>query len=159
LSVHASISAADQAIVGTSTANFTNGTERPIGLAVAYAAGPLRFAVGYDRNALDLKTKGLYGAFNMGVAELMFQWENGDVSPSADVSLWSIGAKVPLGAATLKAGYRNSSDLEQKKFGLGLDYALSKRTTVYTDVAKQSGDGYSSTAKKAQFDVGVWHRF
>ena len=159
LAVHASISAADQQIAGTPTTNFTNGTERPVGIAVAYAAGPIRAAVAYDRNAVDLKTKGVYGAFNAGFAEFMFQWENSDATPSTDVSVWSIGAKAPLGAATLKAGYRNSSDLEAKKVAFGVDYALSKRTTVYTDVAKSSGDGLSSNAKKAQFDVGVWHRF
>lgn len=172
LSVHASISAADQAIAGSSTANFTNGTERQLGLAVSYAAGPLRAAVGYDKNAVDGKTVGVYGGFNAGVADLMFQWEKGDctlgvssgnaacnLGTADDVSIWSIGARIPMGAAVIKAGYRSSSDLEQKKLGLGVDYSLSKRTIVYTDVAKQSGDGYSTNAKKAQFDVGVWHKF
>jgi predicted porin len=156
LQVHASIAAADQNISGSSTANFTNGTERPVGLAVGYNAGPLRFALAYDRNAVDLKTKGIYGGYNLGVADLMFQWEKLE-----DVKAWSIGTRVPLGAAVLKAGYRNVSlgSADQKKFGLGLDYSLSKRTIVYTDVGKQSGDGFSSDAKKAQFDVGVWHKF
>ncbi len=155
LQVHANIAAGDQ----NASAAWTSGAERPVGLGAIYAAGPLRFAIAYDRNANDLKTKGIYGGYNLGAANLMFQWENGDISPSADQSIWSIGARVPMGAATFKAGYRNNSDAEQKKFGLGLDYNLSKRTIVYTDVAKQSGDGYSTAAKKAQFDVGVWHRF
>ena len=140
-----------------------------------YAGGPIRVALAYDRNAIDGKTKGVYGAYNFGFADLMFQWENGDctISPTVastgnaacaagnatDVSIWSVGARVPVGAATIKVGYRNSSDLEQKKFAAGLDYSLSKRTIVYTDVAKQSGDGFSSPAKKAQFDVGIWHKF
>jgi predicted porin len=155
LQVHANIAAGDQ----NGSSAWVAGSERPVGLGARYAAGPLTFAIAYDRNANDLKTKGVYGAYNFGVANVMFQWENGDVSPSADQSIWSIGARVPMGAATFKAGYRNNSDAEQKKLGLGLDYNLSKRTIVYTDVAKQSGDGYSTAAKKAQFDVGVWHRF
>lgn len=155
LQIHANIAAGDQ----NASSTWTPGNERPVGLGARYAAGPLTFAIAYDRNANDLKTKGIYGAYNFGAANVMFQWENGDVSPTADQSIWSIGARVPMGAATFKAGYRNNSDAEQKKFGLGLDYNLSKRTIVYTDVAKQSGDGYSTAAKKAQFDVGVWHRF
>lgn len=161
LTVHANIAAGDQQIVsGTgATATLGSGTERPVGLGVNWAAGPVRVALAYDRNARDEKTKGLYGSFNAGFATFMAQWENGDVSPTTDVSVWSIGARVPMGAAVLKAGYRNNSDLEQKKLGVGVDYNLSKRTIVYADVAKQSGDGYSSTAKKAQFDVGIWHKF
>jgi GBP family porin len=171
LTVHANIAAADQN-GPVSGATMTNGTERPVGFGAQYAAGPVRLAAAYDRNAVDGKTKGVYGSFNAGFATFMAQWENGDctitvsggdaacgVGTATDVSVWSIGTRVPFGAATLKAGYRNSSDLEQKKIGVGLDYNLSKRTIVYTDVAKQSGDGYSSLSKKARFDVGVWHRF
>jgi predicted porin len=159
LTAHAHIAAADN-----NGAGETMGTERPVGLGVNFAAGPVRVAAAYDRNGRDHKTKGIYGSFNAGFATFMAQWENGDTGPvgdpdATDESLWSIGAKVPMGAATIKAGYRNNSDAEQKKFGLGLDYSLSKRTIVYTDVAKQSGDGYNSDQKKAQFDVGIWHKF
>jgi predicted porin len=158
LTVHANIAAADQngAVVGST---MTNGAERPIGFGAYYAAGPLRVAAAYDRNAVDQKTVGVYGSYNAGFATFMAQWENGDVSPTTDVSIMSIGARVPMGAATVKLGYRNNSDLNQKKMGAGLDYSLSKRTIVYTDVAKQSGSGFSATAKKAMFDVGVWHKF
>lgn len=170
LQLHANIAAADQ----NGSSAWAAGAERPMGLGVIYAAGPLRFAVAYDRNAADGKTKGIYGGYDFGAANVMFQWENGDCGPLAtvagtnwscgagtttDVSVWSIGARVPMGAATFKVGYRSNSDLEQKKLAGGLDYALSKRTIVYTDVAKQSGDGFSSVAKKVQFDVGIWHRF
>lgn len=157
LQVHANIAAGDQNVLTGTT--LTSGSERPVGLGAIYAAGPLRVALAYDRNALDQKTKGVYAGYDFGAFNLMGQWENGDISATTDVTVWSIGARVPFGAATLKAGYRNNSDLEQKKVGLGLDYALSKRTIVYTDVAKQSGDGFSTLAKKAQFDVGIWHKF
>lgn len=161
LQVHANIAAGDQNVVsGTgAAATLVSGSERPVGLGVIYAGGPLRVALAYDRNAIDQKTKGVYGAYKFGFAELMFQWENGDVAGNTDQTVYSIGARVPLGASTIKVGYRNNSDLEQKKIAAGLDYSLSKRTIVYTDVAKQSGDGFSSLAKKAQFDVGIWHRF
>jgi predicted porin len=155
LSARAMIAAADQ----NASATLANGTERPIGFGINYAAGPLRVALGYDRNALDRKTTGLYGSFNAGFATFMAQYEKGDVSATADVKRWSVGTRVPLGAATLKAGYTNWSDEETKKIGLGLDYALSKRTNLYTDMGKLSGDGQTDTAKKTRFDFGIFHRF
>jgi predicted porin len=160
LQVHANIAAGDNNL----NAAGAGAPERPVGLGVIYAAGPVRVAAAYDRNGIDQKTKGIYGSFATGFATFMAQWESGDTGPvtdpdATDTSVWSIGARVPFGAATLKAGYRHNSDLEQKKVGLGLDYSLSKRTIVYADVAKQSGDGFSDPAKKTQFDVGVWHKF
>ncbi len=159
LQVHANISAADQQLAGSSTANFTNGAERPIGLGAIYAAGPIRFVVAYDKNTNDRKTTGIYGAYNFGIAEVMAQYEKGDITATTDQTVYSVGLKAPVGAATLKAGYRSNSDAKQKKLGAGVDYNLSKRTVVYTDVAKLSGDGHTTAEKKARFDVGLWHKF
>jgi predicted porin len=167
LTLHANIAAGD---------NNRTGVERPVGLGVNYAAGPLRVALAYDRNGNDHVTTGLYGSFNAGFATFMAQYEKGDCSGAAlsgglvtcvsttaveagDAKRWSLGARVPMGAATFKAGYLNASDEEWKKIGIGLDYNLSKRTIVYTDAAKISGDGATSDAKKARFDVGIWHKF
>jgi predicted porin len=171
LTGHAMIAAADR----NSEVSSTGGSERPVGFALDYAAGPIRIAAAYDRNADDLKTKGVYGSFNAGFAMFMAQWENGDLYTSAarplsDASRWSIGTKIPFGAATLKAGYTKWSDEDVKKFGIGLDYALSKRTTLYTDIGKFSGDGYADRIggngsflnddnRKTRFAVGVFHRF
>jgi len=162
LQLHADVAAADN----NANANLpgASGTERPIGIGAQYAAGPLRFAVAYDRGATDLKTTGIYGGYDFGVANVMFQLEKGELSSTVDQKRMSIGARIPFGAATLKAGVAKWSndggpDFEPKKFALGLDYALSKRTVVYTDVAKASGDGLTSLQEKVTFDVGIWHKF
>lgn len=172
LQVHANIAAGDANV----SSGAAEGTERPVGLGVIYAAGPLRAAVAYDRNGFDGKTMGIYGSFDAGFATFMGQYEKSDCSGATvsggvvtcvmtspadlgDAKRWSLGARVPMGAATLKAGYLRASDEEWKKLGLGLDYNLSKRTIVYTDVAKISGDGATDDAKKTRFDVGIWHKF
>jgi predicted porin len=165
LSLHAMIAAADN----NSELAVPFGSERPTGLGVNYAAGPIRVSAAYDRNADDKKTKGIYGMYNAGFANFMFQWEKGDTysTVTTDVARWSIGTKVPFGAATLKAGYTKWSDEDIKKFGIGLDYSLSKRTTLYTDLGKLSGDGKAGTpggtlnddARKTRFDVGINHKF
>lgn len=165
LSLHAMIAAADQ----NSELAVPFGSERPIGFGLNYAAGPFRAALAYDRNADDKKTWGVYGSFNAGFATFMGQYEKGDIYSLApdSVKRWSLGAKVPFGAAALKVGYTKWSDEDYKKFGIGLDYSLSKRTTLYTDVGKVSGDGKLGTPagllnddrRKAQFDVGINHKF
>jgi predicted porin len=165
--VHVAAAAGDQQVFTPASVNgagafvpgaYSSGAERPIGLALGYYGGPVRVGFAYDKNAADRKTLGLYGSFNAGFATFMGQFEKGDVAADS-VKRFSIGAKVPLGAVTLKAGFTKWSDEEVKKLGVGLQYDLSKRTNVYTNVGKLSGDGASSTAKKAAFDVGVTHAF
>ncbi len=171
LQVHAMIAASDQngQAGSTGAALPPTGSERPIGFGVDYSAGPLRVAAAYDRNADDKKTVGLYGSFNFGAAQLLGQWEKGDtyLASIPDVSRWSLGVKVPLGAAVLKAGYTKWSDEDIKKFGFGGDYFLSKRTNLYSNVAKLSGSGRAGTPggalsdanRKARFELGLQHRF
>ena len=164
--VHAAIAAGDQQVFGVAPGSpvgtapsYRTSAERPIGIAGGYYAGPIRVGLAYDKNGADLKTIGLYGSFNAGFATILGQVEKGDISTSTDVLRWSLGAKVPLGAVTLKAGFTKWSDENIKKFGLGAQYDLSKRTNIYTDVGKLSGNGVSSAARKATFDLGVTHAF
>jgi predicted porin len=166
LALHASISAADQ---NSELSALGGGSERPVGLGLDYSAGPLRVAAAYDRNADDKKTKGVYGSFNFGFASLMAQYEKGDIylaSPS-DVGRWSVGLKGTAGQWVWKAGYTKWSDEDVKKFAFGGEYVLSKRTNLYADVGKLSGDGLAGTPagalsdanRKTFFDLGIVHRF
>jgi predicted porin len=167
LTFQAAIAAGDQQIAsvptgspaGTRPTVLGNGTERPTGFNIGYAAGPLRLGVAWDQNTLDRNTVGVYGGFNAGFANFMFQYEKGDLTAATEVDRWSVSAKVPMGALTFKIGYLNQSDENTKKVGAGLQYDLSKRTFLYSNVGKLSGSAPSSTAKKAMFDVGVNHAF
>lgn len=167
LFVHAAIAAGEGQINGECSGCGVGATsERPTGLAVGYAGGPLRLVLAWDKNGVDEKTIGLYGGFNAGFANFMAQYEKGDKGAS-EPDRWSISAKVPMGAITWKAGYTRWSDEDASKFGLGLQYDLSKRTNLYTTVGKFSGDGTvlgaTPTArdnnKKTKFDIGVTHAF
>jgi predicted porin len=160
LQVHAAIAAAEGQFRGEcGNCSTLLNKERPMGLGVRYDAGPLSAAIAFDKNTADLDTLGLYAKYNFGVATAFFQYEKGDTSATVDVARWNLAATMPFGAAVAKVGYTSWSDENIKKLGLGLDYNLSKRTTLYTDFGKISGSGASTAAKKAQFDVGVWHRF
>jgi predicted porin len=64
---------------------------------------------------------------------------------------WFISAKVPLGKAALKATYGRSDDklssnADVSKFGLGVDYAVSKRTSFFMDYGKVKNDSGSGVA-------------
>lgn len=151
LQVHAAVAAAEGQ-------KPTPSLERPIGVGVSFNSGPISAAVAYDRNDQDLDTVGVYASYDLGMAKLMGQFEKSDTSATATEKRASLGAAVPLGAATLKASFGKRSG-DRRKLGAGLDYNLSKRTLVYTDVAKSSGDGYTDLERKVRFDVGIFHKF
>lgn len=153
LTLHAAIAAGDNQTPVASA-------ERPLGFGAKFDAGAFSAALAWDRTASDLKTYGVYGKYDFGRFALMGQFESGEkVTDGDDFDRWSISGKLPIGAATLKAGYTDYKDEDQSKFGIGVDYALSKRTALYSDIGKQRGDGFTDVQKKARFDVGVWHKF
>jgi predicted porin len=190
LKVEAAIAAGENQLQGETANNFGqvagpapstgNFGQRPVGFSVRYAAGPLNVGLAYDRNYKDIKTTGFYGAYDLGVAKLMFQFEKGDSNNAAgtfteNVKNFSIGATVPLGPVLIRTGYvRVNSDkntcasaisttgtqaCDGGKFGFGGDYNLSKRTNLYATVGKTTGDRFTAAQKKAAFDLGVTHRF
>jgi predicted porin len=176
LSVHVAIAAGEGQLQGETRNAFGSvaprgalgDQERPIGLSVRYAAGPINVGLAYDKNFADIKTIGAYASFDFGFMKLMGQFEKGDSSNLGGTLLenqknYSIGVRAPLGPVTILAGYlRSDSDLDNRdasKFGLGAEYSLSKRTNLYTNVGKSSGDRLSTAAKKTAFDVGITHRF
>ena len=156
---HAAIAA------GEGQLNSGANSERPLGFAVGYAAGPLSVSFAYDKNASDRKSTGLYGKYNFGVMTLMGQYENSDTSATADRKDMSISVVAPFGPGRVMAGYLRSTPsvgASFSKVGVGGEYNLSKRTLIYSDIGKRSGGTASvanSSANKAQFDLGVRHAF
>ena len=160
LFVHASVSAGEGQLA--SGAN----SERPIGFAVGYAAGPLSATFAYDKNPTDEKTVGLYGKYNFGFMTLMGQYEKGDATHTLPLvpstKGYSISASIPVGAGRFLAGVAHISPNGQSsnnKYSFGGEYNLSKRTLLYSDFGKRSGSALTSLQTKAMFDLGVRHAF
>jgi len=166
-----------------------------------YAAGNLVVGLGNERNRANDTITQVYGNYNLGVAKVFASSAtikggsiaekaaagtfaaaasavnsgNGAVGPVAaggKIDNWTIGATVPMGAATIRAGYSvwngngAPGQLDDNKFGLGVKYDLSKRTFIYTDVATQTRKNNTGTAadgkdntKVNSFDLGVAHSF
>jgi predicted porin len=140
---------------------------RQLGAGLQYEQGPASFALAWDRDAGNRKTQAAYGKYSFGPAKAMFQYEQIDLNLTGwESKRWSVGATAVVGGlTTLKVGYREQNDdvasgtRKQKKYAAGLDYSLSKRTFLYTNVAKQSGQGFTTLQRKAMFDVGISHAF
>jgi predicted porin len=133
---------------------------RAQGIGVQYAGGPVRVAAAWDKKADGGKLIGLYGGYDFGMAAVMGQYESWDAfGPGDKIKRWSLSSKIPFGMAAVKVGYARWSDEEIHKFGLGVDYNLSKRTQLYADLGKIGGDNATDTMKKTMFDVGVYHKF
>ena len=137
-------------------------------IAAMYDNGPLSITLDYEnlqikRNVATANPNRnkdmefdlwVFGAsYDFGVAKLSAYYEDvaGDDRASKTVSDskgWMVGATVPLGAnARLLTSYvkgkdeRTGNKGECKKFGLGGEYDLSKRTNLYAGFAKTSSDG------------------
>ncbi|MES3011597.1 MAG: porin [Pseudomonadota bacterium] len=135
---------------------------RDIGARLGYAAGPLDVAAAYskvDRSAgglsNDAKHATFGASFNFGVAKVLAQYSLQKVESVADreVKGFLVGATAPLGSGLLKATYSQvkdestaALDPKSKKFAIGYDYNLSKRTKAYATYARiKNSDGASLT--------------
>jgi len=163
--------------------NFYGGSVAPGTVAAPSAAK------GHD----DLQVYLFGGSYDFGVVKVAALYDRLESSTNSwgrkagfgdlDVQSWFISASVPLGKFLIKATYgetensnaedKNGKEIDAKgtKFGLGLDYNLSKRTKIYTGYALISnGDGAAYQVSPAAnsygtgygvqgFDLGVAHTF
>lgn len=95
----------------------------------------------------------------------------GVVGAGSSINSMAIGATVPMGAAKILAGYSTyKSDIagaqRDAKLGLGVNYALSKRTSIYSNVASFTRKNNLAGANPATnndrvtaFDLGIGHNF
>jgi len=148
-------------------AAITAGLENPMGLSLRWSAGPFTVGTAFDQNVAGYETYGLYGSWNGGFMQLFGQWEHGAVNNAAGTAyekgdVYSISAKIPMGAITWKVGYvgvNSDGGADGYKIGGGLEYALSKRTSLYSTIGQAGGDRPTGAAEDFRYDVGVTHRF
>lgn len=162
-----------------------------------YANGPLDLTADWERVSFasggtgtaalvdDVTVYTLAGSYDFGVVKVRALFDNLKADLRAggtlnDVNSWLVSATAPLGAnAVLKATYGQTKDKEiseskAKKYAIGVDYNLSKRTYVYADFGKiagpnstgigisQAANGMNSAANlygERGFDLGIAHKF
>jgi predicted porin len=141
--------------------------KRQLGFGAQYIAGPASLAIAWDRDAGDLKTQGVYVKYTVGIVTGMAEYERIDLNrlTGTESKRWSAGALIPVGVNTFKAGYKHVTDditlgtRTQKKYAIGVEHSLSKRTFLYADCAKTSGQGLTAVQGKTQWDAGISHAF
>jgi predicted porin len=143
--------------------------ERPVGFAVNYAGGPLTLGFGYERTGAETatiteKVWTLNGAYNLGAVKLGGMIGRGDsVLTGLEHRSWMLTATAPLGAGEFRAAFGNldaknaaGTDIDVNRvFAMGYHYSLSKRSTVYFDLANNK----NALTSKTGYDVGLKHNF
>lgn len=126
---------------------------------VNYGNGPVFAALAYQQEKTDSATRKLVrvnGSYDFGAAKVLAAFGTDDLLDTKD---FTIGADVPLGSAmTLSTGFttvRPDSGDTWNSFGIGLAYALSKRTTAYTGFRKDN----EAAGDLSLFAVGLKHTF
>lgn len=170
---------------------------RYIGGRVGFANGPLNVAasLGETKQAFlpangavggDLKQANIGASYDFGIVKPSIYYgqskvDNGTVAngiANTKLNTLLIGATAPLGAGELRASVARydlkNSNADANKFAIGYGYNLSKRTQVYTTVARISNKGGAAYAvggagltgvtpgagrNSTGFDIGVRHSF
>jgi len=110
-------------------------------------------AAGFDAAASDVKSDATFigASYNFGVARLnVGNTVNKNAAGDKTADITTISGSMPMGAYTLLAGYNKAKAIgttnatNDTKLAVGVNYSLSKRTTLGADVFKQEQTGGST---------------
>lgn len=121
---------------------------------VTYSNGPLSLGVaGHNRDTVGINEKiwRAVAGYKIGDTRIVGLYQNnkdiGGVA-AADGKVWGLGAAHALGPITLKAQYYMNDDkratMDSKMMAVGVDYSLSKRSTVMLAYGKVKNDAGAS---------------
>ncbi|MCF8192548.1 MAG: porin [Burkholderiales bacterium] len=130
--------------------------------AALYNSGPLDVTVSYEKlylygGAENSHVQTIGASYDFGMVKLMGLWQH---LTNIDQG-YQIGLTAPVGeATTLKVGYVQGelkgvgAQNECKKFAVGVNHDLSKRTRLYVDAARLSSDDNSTCAAQGGLTTG-----
>ena len=148
-----------------------------LGVAKLHAAyGTIKGGTAAERNGLTLAATANNVATGNTAAGSAYSATTGTgiVAVNGEINTWTIGAVMPMGATSLRAGYSvwngngAPGQKDDAKLGLGVRHNLSKRTYVYSDIAtvtrKNNTGTVDATGNRAGtrqmlLDLGVAHSF
>jgi len=157
-----------------------------LGLNLMYKAGPVAVAYGHQEEkavgGAKNKFDAISGTYNFGVAALGAGYNQRKSDAEGKDKEYSIGVNVPMNAVQFSVGYAYGENellgvtTDNKGWGLGAKYSMSKRTTLYAGYKNVEGDNIKTvaavkgtdttpakpiqiTTDKELFSVGVRHDF
>lgn len=124
-----------------------------------YKQGPLWLAAGFDR--LDSTTNLVLAAagYDFGFVSPLISYSKAKGGLNGDGKAFSMAATVPLGFGRVLASYGRlspASGLNSSMLGAGVQYDLSKRTLLYSNLGSAKRDGLTRTTA---VDAGLKHTF
>lgn len=142
------------------------GVKRQLGGTLIYNNGPLYLGAGVEHIDSNNNLNVFTAAYNFGVVRPSLSRSDSRVGGVPRTN-WTLGATAPVGSGLVRAMVSrvDTTNLvnnpavrgdDTTKFALGYEHNLSKRTSLFTDVATASTEGRSRTSG---LDVGLRHRF
>jgi len=146
------------ATMGTKEADTHGGdseSKSVTALQAGYASGPIGAHITYTKNGVagPKALTQLGASYNFGVATALVAYESN--SNQDKKKAYSVGFRAPVGAATIRGTYGKDDSSNTKQTAIGADYALSKRTSLYSTYANTK----AGAVKNNQFAFGVAHTF
>lgn len=160
----------------SNTANKKDGNG--LALRVGYANGPINVALALSETKFlsgDIQSINLGGQYDLGVAKIMAHYNQDDIDGGADGKGFLIGGLIPMGAGEIRVAYSTyevntaGPDPRSNKIALGYVHNLSKRTALYTTVARVGNKNGAASALNGSvtaagrnstgYDIGIRHSF
>jgi predicted porin len=133
--------------------------ERSTSANLQWKQGPLWLAGAYDGLDGDTNLKLVAAGWDFGVVRPTASWSRAKGGVNGDATAFTVSALVPLpfGRTYVSFGsLRPATDLDAKMFGAGVQYDLSKRTLLYTNLGSAKRVDRTRTSA---FDLGIKHTF
>lgn len=141
-----------------------------MGLRLGYGAGPIDVAAGYGKTEtasnVDFNQYNVKALYDLGVAKLNFLYDVKTWSPRTQ-KMTMFGVTVPIGTGELRAAYAVNNHSggpagsgfadadDSKLMGIGYYYNLSKRTALYTSLARITNKGAARASVSNAAPVGM----
>ena len=168
-----------QYYMGENLSNAANKKDgNGLALRAGYANGPINVALAFSETkylAGDITAFNLGGQYDLGVAKIMAHYNQDEIDNGAEGKGFLIGGLIPLGAGEIRVAYSTykidtaGPDPRSNKIALGYVHNLSKRTALYTTVARVGNKNGAASALNGSvtaagrnstgYDIGIRHSF
>jgi predicted porin len=149
------------------TTGATTKVDSGAGFHLAYLNGPFSMAASYQReqdkwvttgaDSMDTTAFGTY--YDFGVAKVMMTYArstNANITNTGSQTVFTMGARVPMGPGELRASYRKmndtahtsktdaSGDQDSTRYSVGYAYFLSKLTSINLSLVRENQVRYNT---------------
>jgi predicted porin len=140
--------------------NYSSSRTSNNGLSLNYDQGPVSMMAATSKNSNNDTVTFLGAKYSIGALSLMGAYDRSKFEAAVDsiAKAYTVGATYTIGAAVLKASYGQLkvNGARSRFLGLGADYFLSKRTSLYASAGRNKPD---SSSGATAYGVGIAHSF